>query len=46
VSRLENLLGSSFSERAPAAIVHKEREKLANFQETVEKLSKQLDNLD
>jgi valyl-tRNA synthetase len=45
VIRLENLLASSFAERAPAQIVQKERDKLASFQETVEKLRKQLDNL-
>jgi valyl-tRNA synthetase len=45
VSRLESLLNSSFAEKAPAQIVQKEREKLANFQETMEKLNRQLDNL-
>ena len=45
VSRLENLLGGAFAEKAPAPVVQKEREKLASFQETVEKLKKQLDNL-
>ncbi len=42
VERLQKLLGSSFSERAPAAIVQKEREKLAGYQATMEKLKKQL----
>ncbi len=45
VERLEKLLGSSFAERAPAEIVQKEREKLTNYQETVQKLRKQLEIL-
>jgi valyl-tRNA synthetase len=45
VGRLETLLSSSFAERAPAQIVQKERDKLANYQETVEKLRKQLKTL-
>lgn len=43
--RLEELLAGSFAERAPAEIVRKEREKLSTFQETVDKLKKQLDAL-
>ena len=45
-TRLEKLLSSSFAERAPAEIVKKEKEKLVSYQETVEKLKKQLENLD
>ncbi len=45
VERLEKLLASSFAERAPADIVQKEREKLAGYQSTVEKLRKQLETL-
>ena len=44
-TRLEKLLASSFAERAPADIVQKEREKLANYKETVELLKKQLESL-
>ncbi len=43
--RLEKLLSSSFAERAPADIVQKEKDKLASYQETAEKLKKQLDSL-
>ena len=39
-ARLEKLLSSSFAERAPAEIVQKEKEKLAGYLETVEKLKK------
>jgi valyl-tRNA synthetase len=45
-SRLEKLLSSSFAERAPEDIVQKEKDKLAGYQETVEKLKKQLDHLE
>ena len=45
-SRLETLLSSSFAKRAPAEIVQKEKDKLASYQETVEKLKKQLEALD
>jgi valyl-tRNA synthetase len=43
VERLEKLLASSFANRAPADIVQKERDKLSTYQETVEKIKKQLD---
>ncbi len=43
--RLEKLLASSFAERAPAEIVQKERHKLMNYQETANKLRKQLETL-
>jgi valyl-tRNA synthetase len=45
VERLEKLLGSDFSQKAPAAVVQKEREKLMAFQETAEKLKVQINVL-
>jgi valyl-tRNA synthetase len=42
VARLEKLLASDFANKAPAAVVQKEREKLAAYQETAEKLKAQL----
>ncbi|NMC53609.1 MAG: valine--tRNA ligase [Chloroflexi bacterium] len=45
VARLEQLLGSPFAQKAPAAVVEKEREKLAVFKETADKLKEQLQNL-
>jgi valyl-tRNA synthetase len=42
VKRLENLLAGPFAQKAPEAVVNKEREKLAAYQETAEKLQKQL----
>jgi valyl-tRNA synthetase len=42
IERLQTLLGSSFAERAPAAVVEKEKQKLATFQQTAEKLKQQL----
>jgi valyl-tRNA synthetase len=42
IKRLEKLLKSPFAEKAPAAVVQKEREKLAGYQETAEKLRGQL----
>jgi len=45
IERLETLLSSSFGQRAPAAVVDKERQKLASFQETSSKLKEQLRNL-
>ncbi len=42
IERLEKLLGSSFAEKAPAAVVDKERQKLAAFQETAARLREQL----
>jgi valyl-tRNA synthetase len=44
--RLEKLLASSFAERAPVEIVQKEKDKLVSYEETVEKIKKQLDALD
>jgi valyl-tRNA synthetase len=42
VARLEKLLSSDFANKAPAAVVQKEREKLTAFKETAEKLKAQL----
>jgi len=42
---LEKLLASSFADRAPVDIVQKERDKLSTYQETIEKIKKQLDAL-
>ena len=42
IARLEKLLSSDFANKAPAAVVQKEREKLAGFKETAEKLKGQL----
>ncbi|HEY9151689.1 MAG TPA: valine--tRNA ligase [Anaerolineales bacterium] len=43
IERLEKLLSSDFANKAPASVVGKEREKLAAFKETAEKLKSQLD---
>ena len=45
VERLEKLLGSAFAEKAPAAVVDKERARLAQFKETVASLTAQINNL-
>ena len=42
IARLEKLLSSDFANKAPAAVVAKEREKLTGFKETAEKLHAQL----
>jgi valyl-tRNA synthetase len=42
IDRLEKLLGSDFANKAPAAVVQKERERLAGFMETAKKLMAQL----
>ena len=42
IERLEKLLGSDFANKAPAAVVDKERAKLAEYKESSEKLKKQL----
>ncbi|MFA5874677.1 MAG: valine--tRNA ligase, partial [Anaerolineales bacterium] len=42
IDRLEKLLGSDFANKAPAPVVQKERERLAAFKETSEKLRTQL----
>jgi len=41
IERLEQLLSGDFANKAPAALVGKEREKLAAFRETAEKLEAQ-----
>ena len=42
IARLEQLLSSDFASKAPAAVVNKEREKLAAFKETADKIKAQL----
>jgi valyl-tRNA synthetase len=42
ISRLEKLLSSDFAKKAPEAVVAKEREKLAAYKETAEKIRAQL----
>ena len=42
IQRLENLLGGDFANKAPAALVQKEREKLAGYKDTAEKIKAQL----
>ena len=42
IERLEKLLGSDFANKAPAAVVQKERDKLAAYKDTAEKLKSQL----
>ncbi len=42
IERLEKLLNGDFAKRAPTNLVEKERIKLSAFQETAEKLRKQL----
>lgn len=41
-ARLEQLLNSDFASKAPAAVVNKEREKLAGYKETAEKIKGQM----
>jgi valyl-tRNA synthetase len=43
ITRLENLLASDFANKAPAPVVQKEREKLAGYKETAEKIRGQLE---
>jgi valyl-tRNA synthetase len=45
VERLEKQLSGSFAERAPAAVVEKERQKLATYQNTAARLKEQLNAL-
>jgi valyl-tRNA synthetase len=45
IERLERLLGSSFAEKAPADVVEKERARLAEFQQSAEKIRTQLKEL-
>jgi valyl-tRNA synthetase len=42
IVRLEKLLSSDFANKAPAPLVQKEREKLAGYKETAEKIKAQL----
>jgi valyl-tRNA synthetase len=42
IERLEKLLGSDFANKAPDAVVQKERDKLAAYKDTAEKLKSQL----
>jgi valyl-tRNA synthetase len=42
IERLEKLLSSDFANKAPAALVQKEREKLAGYKDTAEKIKAQL----
>jgi valyl-tRNA synthetase len=46
VDRLEKLLASPFAEKAPAAVVQKERQKLAAYQDTAAKLRGQIEGLE
>jgi len=42
IERLEKLLSSDFANKAPAALVQKEREKLAGYKDTAEKIKAQV----
>jgi valyl-tRNA synthetase len=42
IKRLEDLLSSPFGQKAPAAVIDKERQRLDTFKETAEKLRQQL----
>ncbi|MBL8080641.1 MAG: valine--tRNA ligase [Anaerolineales bacterium] len=42
IQQLENLLGGDFANKAPAALIAKEREKLAAYKDTAEKIKAQL----
>ncbi len=42
IKRLEKLLESPFAEKAPPAVVQKERDKLVDYRETVQKINQQL----
>ena len=46
IERLEKLLGSDFAQKAPAAVVDKERQKLATNRESTEKLRRQLKDME
>jgi valyl-tRNA synthetase len=45
IERLEQLLQSPFAQKAPTAVVEKEREKLATYRESAQQLQEQLQNL-
>ncbi len=42
IDRLKKLLGSPFAQKAPSEVVAKEREKLASYRETAERIRQQL----
>jgi valyl-tRNA synthetase len=42
IARLEKLLASPFAQKAPAEVVAKERERLGNYRETVQKIREQI----
>jgi valyl-tRNA synthetase len=42
ITRLERLLGSDFASKAPAAVVQKERDRLAAYKDTAEKIKAQM----
>jgi len=42
IQRLEKLLGSDFANKAPDAVVQKERDKLAGYKDTAGKIKAQL----
>ncbi len=43
IQRLEALLASPFAEKAPAQVVQKERDKLAGYRETAQKIKSQIE---
>ena len=45
IARLNKLLASDFAKKAPDSVVKKERDKLAAFQETQQRLQSQLKSL-
>lgn len=45
IDRLQNLLHSPFAEKAPVAVVEKEKQRLINFHQTLTKLKDQFDKL-
>jgi valyl-tRNA synthetase len=45
INRLENMLAGPFADKAPEAVVQKERSRLADYQETAEKINAQLKDL-
>ncbi|MEJ5201903.1 MAG: valine--tRNA ligase [Anaerolineales bacterium] len=45
IARLEQLLNSPFAQKAPPAVVEKEREKLTTYRQSAERLDNQIKNL-
>ena len=45
ITRLQTMLDGPFSEKAPVEVVQKERDKLARYQETAEKIRSQIINI-